>query len=249
MTQIVLDLKKSIDENAAVYFESSKKAKRKFSSIDAAISRLHEKLLKVQPKVSSSKEVRKKEWFEKFKWFVSSEGFLVIGGRDATTNDIIVKKHADSDDVIFHTELPGSPFVIIKSDGKTPGKVTIEEASIFCASHSRSWSEQRGTAQVYMVKPDQVKKELGLPRGTFMVYGKRTYFNPVLELAGGVYEGKIMIGPLSAIKKHCTKIMIISLGSDKKSDVAKKVRKFFPEVSLDEVMQALPPGEAKVRAL
>jgi len=32
-------------------------------------------------------------WFEKFNWFVSSENYLVLGGRDAQQNELLVKKY------------------------------------------------------------------------------------------------------------------------------------------------------------
>ncbi len=243
--KIVLDLTKSVQQNAEHYFESSKKAKRKVPGAEAAIAQLKKKLENAQVKAVVKKEVRKKEWFEKFKWFISSDELLVIGGRDATTNDIIVKKHAEKGDLVFHTELPGSPFVIIKSEGKTIPQKSIDEAALFCASHSRSWSEGRTIADVYCVEPDQVKKELGLPKGTFMVHGKRTYFKPTIGLAVGMYEGKIMIAPESTIKRHCEKYFKVVLGNDKKSYVAKKIRKVIGG-ELDEIMQALPPGEAKI---
>ena len=56
----------------------------------------------------------KREWYEKFRWFISSEGFLVIGGRDATSNEIVIKKHADKNDLVFHTDIKGSPFHLSK---------------------------------------------------------------------------------------------------------------------------------------
>ena len=31
--------------------------------------------------------------FEKFLWFISSENYLVIGGRDTQQNELIVKRH------------------------------------------------------------------------------------------------------------------------------------------------------------
>ncbi len=31
--------------------------------------------------------------FEKFYWFISSENYLVIGGRDQQQNELIVKRH------------------------------------------------------------------------------------------------------------------------------------------------------------
>ncbi len=249
MTRITLELTKSLEENAAMYYERAKKAKKKIPGIEAAILNLQRKLETLQPKEKIVKASRKKEWFEKFKWFVSSEGFLVIGGRDSTTNDIIIKKHTEKDDVVLHTELPGSPFVIVKSAGKKVSPKSIEEAAIFCASHSRSWSEGKTIADVYAIAPDQVKKELGLPKGSFMIHGKRTYFKPELQLAAGIYENKIMIGPISAIRKHCEKFWIVTLGHDKKSDVAKKLKKLLAYDSLDEIMQALPPGEAKLKSM
>jgi len=33
--------------------------------------------------------------FEKFFWFISSENYLVIGGRDQQQNELIVKKYLD----------------------------------------------------------------------------------------------------------------------------------------------------------
>lgn len=37
--------------------------------------------------------VRKPAWFERFHWFISSENYLVISGRDAQQNELIVKKY------------------------------------------------------------------------------------------------------------------------------------------------------------
>ena len=37
--------------------------------------------------------IRKQYWFEKFYWFISSENYLVISGRDMQQNEMIVKKY------------------------------------------------------------------------------------------------------------------------------------------------------------
>jgi hypothetical protein len=37
--------------------------------------------------------VRKAAWFERFHWFISSENYLVISGRDAQQNELIVKRY------------------------------------------------------------------------------------------------------------------------------------------------------------
>src|SRR3989338_3050496 len=105
MTRLTLDLTKGIEENAAVYFEKAKKIKKKIEGAEAALNENLKKLRQLEEKrdkfalEQSKKEKlkeRKPEWYEKFRWFVSSEGFLVIGGRDATSNEIVIKKHTDS---------------------------------------------------------------------------------------------------------------------------------------------------------
>ena len=37
--------------------------------------------------------LRKPHWFEKFNWFITSENLLVISGRDAQQNEILVKRY------------------------------------------------------------------------------------------------------------------------------------------------------------
>jgi predicted ribosome quality control (RQC) complex YloA/Tae2 family protein len=39
-------------------------------------------------------QLRKVHWFEKFLWFVSTEGYLVIAGRDAQQNELLVRRCA-----------------------------------------------------------------------------------------------------------------------------------------------------------
>ena len=46
-------------------------------------------LVRIRKDVAKS---RKAMWFEKFMWFVSSENYIVVGGRDHQQNDMLVKK-------------------------------------------------------------------------------------------------------------------------------------------------------------
>src|SRR3989338_6650919 len=118
MAIIELDLTKDVNANAAVYFEKAKKCRHKLKGAEEALAKSKEKLSQLLKKNSkelekAEKEVkieREKKWYEKFRWFISSEGFLCIGGRDATSNEIIIKKHTEKNDIVFHTEAPGSPF-------------------------------------------------------------------------------------------------------------------------------------------
>ncbi len=259
--RITLNVKKSLEHNAEVYFEKGKKAKRKMEGLKTALQRFEqqkEKLLKQQasvikrldkPKLVASE--RKKEWYEKFRWFFSSEGFLCIGGRDATTNDIIVKKHTQPGDLVFHTEAPGSPFFIIKADNKPIGEATKEEVAQAAATFSKGWKLGITSMEVFSVTPEQVSKEAKageyLTKGAFMIYGKRTHYHPSLEVAVGILDdSRVMAGPLPAIKKHCKKYAVIKQGDDKASDIAKRLQKLLGAGTPDEFITALPAGGARL---
>ena len=97
----------------------------------------------------SSRKVESKEWFEKFRWFTSSEGFLVVAGKDVVSNEVLIKKYTEPYDIVFHAEIVGSPFAVIKTGGKDPGHQTLKEASEFAAAFSRAWREKMGSIDVY----------------------------------------------------------------------------------------------------
>jgi len=249
--KVEIDIRKTVEQNAAFYYEKAKKAKRKIQGAEASVKRAEKQALGVKPEIKKKKlkEVitRKKKWYEKFRWFTSSEGFLCIGGRDATTNDIIVKKHMQKGDLVFHTEIIGSPFFIIKSEGKKIGKKSIEEAAQATASYSRAWKHGVTTTEVYYIKPEQVKKELGLPKGTFMIHGKRNYLKPILQLAIGKKDDTIIGGPVSAILKQTKKYFIIDQGDMKTSDIAKMIKAKLGGI-LEDIQAFLPPGKGRVKS-
>lgn len=251
--KVEIDISKSVEDNAAMYYEKSKKAKRKIEGLKRATQETEKKIASIGVKKELSKQPRaqqkkrEKKWFEKFRWFYTSENFLCIGGKDATTNDIIIKKYAEENDKVFHTEQPGSPFFILKADGKELSKHSMEEVAIATASFSKSWTQGFSTAEVYGINSDQVKKELGLPKGSFMIYGKRNYFTVVLRLAVGIYEDMPMCGPEPAVKKHCQKYAIITQGNLQKSDVAYKLKSILKyEYDINDIISVLPPGTCSI---
>jgi len=245
---------KSIEDNASVYYEKAKRAKRKLEGLKKAIESTEAKIKRFKEgKLAIEKEEAKrrqeagrakrvKKWYEKFRWFFSSEGFLCIGGRDATTNDIIIKKYTDKDDLVFHTQIIGSPFFVVKSEGKEIGKATIEEAAEATAAYSRAWRQGLTSTEVYYIKPEQVKKELGLPKGTFMIYGKRNYLRPALRIAIGKTPEGIIGGPVSAVASKTKNYFIITPGDKKVSEVLKLLSANFKE-SPDEIQGFLPSGK------
>jgi len=54
-------------------------------------------------------------WFEKFFWFISSENYLVIAGKDAQQNETIVKKYLKNGDVYVHADIHGASSCIGKT--------------------------------------------------------------------------------------------------------------------------------------
>ncbi len=97
-------------------------------------------------------EMENKEWYEKFRWFTSSDGFLVVAGKDTVSNEVLIKKYTTQEDVVFHAEITGAPFVVIKAEGKPISEQALREAGEFAASFSRAWRENAGSVDVYWVK-------------------------------------------------------------------------------------------------
>lgn len=260
MTEIILDIKKSIEENASDYFEKAKKLKRKLKGAEEALEKTKEKLKKIELKKEKElikkeekiiKKQRKKEWYEKFRWFFSSEGFLCIGGRDATTNEIVIKKHTDKNDIVFHTKMAGSPFFVIKTNNKKPSKITLEETATATLTFSRAWKLNILTADVFYVKPEQVSKKAKpgeyLQKGSFMIYGKMNIINPVMSLGMGVLKNNaIMAAPLTAVKKNCLKYVELKQGREKAGQIAKKIKHLIGG-ELDDIIRVLPSGGFEIK--
>lgn len=267
MTTLTLELKKSVEKNASEYFEKAKKNKKKFTGAEEALKRSLKKLKELENKKEKfeaeekQKETikeRKKEWYEKFRWFFSSEGFLVIGGRDATSNEIVIKKHTDNDDLVFHTDITGSPFFVIKTNSPPsnassshPTEKTIKEVADATCTFSRAFKLGLQNTPVFYVKPEQVTKKAKagefLVKGAFIINGKTKYVENQMNLSvGATKDDAIMSGPLESIKKNCEKYVVLQQGKLKPSDAAKKI-KFKIGGSLDEIIRALPAGYFDIR--
>jgi predicted ribosome quality control (RQC) complex YloA/Tae2 family protein len=219
-----LNLRRTLYENAAEYYERGKKSKQKSAGALAALEKTRRKLAEIEQKVRRAEEqktkpvevmeelvkrkVKRKEWYEKFRWFTSSDDFLVVAGKDAVSNEVLVKKYAEADDAVFHAEVVGAPFVVVKAEGKAASEQALREAGEFAASFSRAWREGAGSADVYWVKPSQLTKSGPsgeyVPHGAFAVNGKRNWMRNVpLKIAIGVIEGektRFVGGAVEAVK-------------------------------------------------
>ncbi|MBD3209575.1 DUF814 domain-containing protein [Candidatus Woesearchaeota archaeon] len=256
--RITLDIRKSLEENAASYFEVAKKARNKAAGAEKAIERARRSKATRVPDTgqqrSLPKKIRKKAWYEKFKWCLTSNGCLVIAGRDVVTNEVIIKKYTDDHDVVFHTDAAGSPFVVLKTDGNDVPERVLQETADFCASHSKAWKLGLSSAEVYWVNPEQVTKEAKageyMGRGSFMVYGTRHYVRPRMGLVAVPYEDKVMIAPEASAKRYHQGVAAkIAQGQEKTSDSAKKVVTILGVGEVDDVLPGLPSGGCSVEKI
>jgi predicted ribosome quality control (RQC) complex YloA/Tae2 family protein len=138
-------------------------------------------------------ERRERQWFERYRWFITSDGRLVVGGRDATSNSIVINKYTEKNDVVSHADLHGSPFFILKNqnDTKWPDDDIALEVAQATVSFSRAWKDELGSADAYWVYPDQVSKSPPsgeyLARGSFFIEGKKNFIRHVkVELSVGL---------------------------------------------------------------
>jgi len=263
---ILVDAKSEIPENAEVYYEKAKKAKRKINGVHIAIEKTKKEIEKAKTKKEiemervtlPQKRVKKElKWYEKLRWFLSSDGFLVIGGRDASSNEILVKKYMDNNDIYFHSDIHGAPSVVIKSEGKEIPETTLNETASFAASFSSAWTKGFGSQDVYWVHPDQVTKtpQSGefVSKGAFIIRGTRNYIRAAnLLIAVGVvdYEGeRLMAGPIDAVKKYTDNYVIIKPGYTKKEALAREIRRKIDgdhAVTIDDLVRVLPSGKADI---
>ncbi|WP_313695644.1 ribosome rescue protein RqcH [Halorarum halobium] len=207
-------------------------------------------------------------WYDRFRWLQTSDGFLVIGGRNADQNEELVKKYMDADDLFLHAQAHGGPVTVIKAtDPSEPARdVTIpeqsrEEAAQFAVSYSSVWKDGRGAGDAYLVTPEQVSKtpESGeyVEKGGFVIRGDREYYRDVpASVSVGVQaepETRVVGGPTSAIEDRAETTIKLRPGKFAQNDAAVKCYREFKRrfaddsfvrkiASADRIQEFLPPG-------
>ena len=208
------------------------------------------------------------KWFERFRWFHTSDGFLVIGGRNADQNEELVKKYMDSGDLFFHTQAHGGPVTVLKATGPSEAASDVDipdrskrEAAQFAVAYSSVWKDGRFAGDAYMVDPDQVSKtpESGeyLEKGGFAVRGDRTYFEDIeAEVAVGIQvepESRVIGGPPTPVEERAVTSVRLEPGQYAQNDIAKMLYREFRDrftdqsfvrkvASADRVQEFCPPG-------
>lgn len=270
----------NIPKISSLLFDVAKEMERGLITIETSRAKLQEQLEKIQKQknkkpLSEIKILTNKEWYEKYRWFLTTDDMLAIGGRDSSSNSVLVRKHLTENDYVFHAEVHGSPFFILKNaNNKSVEDISqsILQVSQATISFSRSWKDNLSSADAYWVYPYQVKKGAPtgqyLPKGAFIIEGKRNFVkNLEIKLAIGLSftdeRPLLIVGPPTPISKRSVCLRkIIPSGFDVvkaskkiKSDfVEYSMKNEFPDgiinhlknLSIDEIVRILPVGQFKL---
>ncbi len=292
---ITIEVRDGVEKNADRLYKEAKRIEEKKEGAKAAIENTREELEAIERRrqeweapdeesqradannteeidwlTRSSVPIRSSEkWYEQFRWFYTSDGFLVIGGRNADENEEIVKKYLSRGDLFFHTQAHGGPATVLKATGPSEAysdDIEIpdrskQQAAQFAVSYSSIWKQGKFAADAYMVDHDQVSKtpESGeyLEKGGFAIRGDRTYFEDTpVGVAVGIScepETRVIGGPPEPITERAETTITIEPGKYAQNDIAKRLYREFKSrfeddsfvrkvASADLIQEFLPPG-------
>ncbi len=267
--RIKINTKASLQSIASMLFDKAKKQSGATSSIEEIKGKTEKKLREIQNKTESERnsfrvsEIRKKNWYERYRWFYTSDGLLAIGGRDAASNSAVIRKHLEKNDRVFHGDIFGSPFFILKDAQNAPNR-SMDEIAHATVCFSRAWREGLYGLSAFWVNPEQIKKSAPsgqfLPKGSFTIEGQRNFINAAdLRLAVGIIpqeDGHVLTcGPPDTIKKSSICFAIIEPHGSEMADNAKKIRFEFSKISdeitkkisIDDFVRVLPAGKSQIK--
>lgn len=273
-------LESSIPTFSSLLFSRAKELERGAINIDKASEELKSRTERIQNQTQKIREkiqfnmLESKHWYERYRWFVTTDGHLVIGGRDASSNSAVIRKHMTENDIVFHAEIHGSPFFLVKNARNRENGNFVDETAQATVSFSRAWKDGLSSGDAYWVFPNQVKKGAPtgqyLPKGSFVIEGKRNFCKGVeLKLSIGLIQIEnnrytIVCGPSNAIRRRSLVFASLLPGGSDPMNLAKKVKSEFvrvisefdsdladylKKIVLDEFIRMLPSGQSKIERI
>uniref|UniRef100_A0A673ZFR7 Ribosome quality control complex subunit NEMF n=1 Tax=Salmo trutta TaxID=8032 RepID=A0A673ZFR7_SALTR len=197
-----VDLSLSAYANAKKYYDHKRTAaKKEQKTVEAAqkafksAEKKTKQTLKEVQTVTTIQKARKVYWFEKFLWFISSENYLIIAGRDQQQNEIIVKRYLRTGDIYVHADLHGATSCVIKNASGVPiPPRTLTEAGTMAVCYSAAWDAKVITS-AWWVHHHQVTKSAPtgeyLTTGSFMIRGKKNFMPPSYLMMGFSFLFKV----------------------------------------------------------
>lgn len=222
---ISISLKETAHANASTLFskyrankdKSEKTIEASTKALNAAEETAQRQLLEVQKRqqhlTQNLQHKRKTLWFEKFQWFITTDNYLVLGGRDAQQNEQLVKRYLRPGDAYLHADVHGAASCILRAKRRRdgPGKTQVlplsdqalREAGNFTICRSSAWTSKMVTS-AWWVESHQVSKTAPtgeyLTVGSFMIRGKKNFLPPTqLEMGLGVL---FRLGDDESVARH-----------------------------------------------
>lgn len=180
---------------------------------------------------------RKKNWFERYRWFYTSEGFLVVMGKSIARGKRLVRKHSQESDLLISSDLSSVPEAVIEAQGDDrPSEISILEACRFIVSFTDQWSKKdsevkfhwrygaNGKQNEISVKP--IDLEIGIS-----------------EVSG---EALPMIAPIGTRRAVIGDVVRFRAGlAEQPTDIRRKIAAQL-EISLKEIYAVLPAGNIEI---
>jgi len=186
--------------------------------------------------------------YKRYKWFFTSSGKLVVGGKSAEQNDGLLKKilEFDYEMYVMHTTHPGSPFCVIISGIDKVLKKDLEEMAVFTGCFSRAWKEGKSKTEVHLFKTSQVSKDKGMKAGTWRVNGK--VHKKKVELKLCLIKQKRVFRAVPEISVNDEKVFLrICPGNIDKEKMMSKFKEILGRsFKKEEIMSALPAGGVRI---
>lgn len=260
-----LDRARPARESAQLLFEEMKQFQGRLRGARAALSETARARAAVpvalpRPEPAPSPSVRTRRfWFEPYRWFISTEQAIVVGGRDAATNDRIVKRYLGEGDRYLHADLHGAPSIVVKhpAPGAPPfTEVTLREAAQFGLSFSKAWRAGRASGDAYWVLPEQVSKGASsgefVPRGGWMIHGTKHFFRDLpVELGIGEirYESEMLwsVAPPDSLRSRGALRGIVTPGDERERPRTEVALAAELGVSRSVLQALLPAGGLRYR--
>ena len=183
--------------------------------------------------------------YNSYRWFFTSSSTLVIGGKNASQNDSLLKQitNTNKNFIVMHTADPGSPFCIILKEVNLVSNKVISEAGIFTGCFSQAWKKGQKEVKVDIFRSIQLFKKKGMKAGTWTVIGKVKTISVPLKLVLTKQNKIYRAVPEKTVNKKDILLYLLPGKTDKEKKMNEIIQMLNEKDSKkNELLAALPAG-------
>jgi predicted ribosome quality control (RQC) complex YloA/Tae2 family protein len=260
---VSLPLASTPRQSAQLMYAEAKRLVEKLEGARAALLETADRRAHARPPPTRARPVpagppKKPFWFERYRWFISSEGAVAIAGRDARSNDLIVKRNLKDGDIYVHADLHGAASVVVKrsADGVPIGEASLTEACQWAVSYSKAWRAGYATGTAFWATPEQVSKTAAsgefVARGAWVIHGTKHFVRDMpLELALGTIryldQERWTVAPEASVRARGVVRCLVTPGEERERSTREEA--LARELGIDRslLQSLLPAGGLAVR--